>query len=117
MSSSRHSRSALALATDNWLSRVYLAAVTAATCFFLYDSLFITHADASMAGAVPMLLTAPLGLLYTLMPDGTLTGTNDGLFTALYLAGTAVAALANAAFMGFALRRLRPPSPNTAPGV
>lgn len=70
-----------------------------------------------MAAVVPWLLTAPLSLLYTLLPDGSLSGTHTGLFTVLYLAGIAVAALANAAFMGHAVRRLRQPFPGTAPGA
>ncbi|MGW4143893.1 SCO4225 family membrane protein, partial [Streptomyces mirabilis] len=32
--------------TDNWLSRVYLAAVTAATGYVLFDALFVDHPDA-----------------------------------------------------------------------
>jgi len=114
MSITRRSRTLLTLATGNWLSRVYLAAVAAATVYFVVDALFVSHADASMSGAVPWLLTAPLSMLYTLLPEGTLNGTGDGAFMAVYLVGIAVAALANAAFMGLALRRIRPASGRAA---
>ncbi|UIX33920.1 SCO4225 family membrane protein [Streptomyces sp. GQFP] len=114
---SNNRRTLLTLATDNWLSRGYLAVVVAATGFFLVDTFFVSHTDASMAGAVPWLLTAPLSLLYTLLPEGTLNGTGDGAFLAVYLVGIGVAALANAAFMGFALRRIRPASARTVGGV
>ncbi|MCX5094395.1 hypothetical protein OOK36_37140 [Streptomyces sp. NBC_00365] len=117
MNISRRIRTALIRATDNWLSRVYLAAVTGATGYFLFDALFVDHPDASMAAVVPWLLTAPLSLLYTLLPDGALSGTSTGLFTALYLVGIALAALANAAFMGHVVHRLRQPFPGTAPGA
>lgn len=70
-----------------------------------------------MAAVVPWLLTAPLSLLYTLLPDGTLSGADTGLVTALYLAGIALAALANAAFMGHTVRRLRQPFRGTAPSA
>ncbi len=86
MTISRRTRTALTQATDNWLSSLYLAAVTAATGYVLFDALFVDHPDASMAAVVPWLLTAPLSLLYTLLPDGTLSGTSTGVFTALHLA-------------------------------
>ncbi|MFJ8021683.1 SCO4225 family membrane protein [Streptomyces sp. NPDC096311] len=73
MNISRRTRTALTRATDNRLSRVYLAAVTATTGYFLFDALFVDHPDASMASVVPWLLTAPLSLLYTLLPDDTLS--------------------------------------------
>ncbi|MDW4907519.1 hypothetical protein RB628_19735 [Streptomyces sp. ADMS] len=117
MNGNRRPRTLLTLATDNWLSRGYLAVVVAATGFFLVDTFFVSHADASMSGVVPWLLTAPLSLLYTLLPEGTLNGTGDGVFLALYLAGIAAAALANAAFMGFALRKIWPASGGAAAGA
>lgn len=110
MNGNRRPRTLLVLATDNWLSRAYLAVVVAATGFFLVDTFFVFHADASMSGVVPWVLTAPLSLLYTLLPEGTLNGTGDGAFLALYLVGIAAAALANAAFMGYALRKIWPAS-------
>ncbi|MGW1717510.1 SCO4225 family membrane protein [Streptomyces sp. NPDC002156] len=110
-------RNLLTLATDNWLSRGYLAVVVAATGFFLVDTFFVSHTDASMSGAVPWLLTAPLSLLYTLLPEGTLNGTGGGAFLVLYLVGIAAAALANAGFMGFALRKIRPASGRATAGA
>ncbi|MGW3649312.1 SCO4225 family membrane protein [Streptomyces sp. NPDC000878] len=117
MNSNRRTRTLLTLATDNWLSRAYLAVVAAATVFFLFDTFFVSHTDASMSGAVPWLLTAPLSFLYTLLPEGTLNGSGDGAFLALYLVGIGAAALANAGFMGFALRRIRPASGRATAGA
>lgn len=117
MNSNGRTRTLLTSATDNWLSRGYLAVVAAATAFFLVDAFLVSHEDATMSGAVPWLLTAPLSLLYTLLPDGTLNGTGSGAFTALYLVGIAAAALANAAFMGLALRKIRPASGRAAAGA
>ncbi|GAA3876866.1 hypothetical protein GCM10023084_32200 [Streptomyces lacrimifluminis] len=117
MNGNRRPRTLLTLATDNWLSRGYLAVVVAATGFFLIDTFFVSHADASMSGVVPWLLTAPLSFLYTLLPESTLNGTGGGVFLALYLVGIAAAALANATFMGYALRKIRPASGGAAAGV
>ncbi|MEU9466255.1 hypothetical protein AB0D78_06285 [Streptomyces avermitilis] len=117
MNISRRSRALLAPAGDNWLSRVYLAVVVAATGFVLYDAAFVSHPDASLAGVVPWLLTAPLSLLYTLLPDAMFSDAPTGVSMAFYLAGIAVAALANAVFMGVALRRIRPSAPRTAPSA
>ncbi|NBM21308.1 SCO4225 family membrane protein, partial [Streptomyces sp. GC420] len=64
MSSSRRSRAVFAPAVDNWLSRCYLAAVALTTGYALLEELFVSHADASMAYVVPMVLTAPLNLLF-----------------------------------------------------
>lgn len=38
MNISRRTRTVLIRATDNWLSRAYLAVVTAATGYFLFDA-------------------------------------------------------------------------------
>lgn len=78
MNSTRRTRTLLTTATDNWLSRGYLAVVAAATVFFLADTFLVSHPDASMSGAVPWLLTAPLSLMYTLLPPmPTLTATRS----------------------------------------
>lgn len=117
MSINRRSRNLLTLATDNWLSRTYLAVVAAATVYFLVDTLFVSHVDASMSGVVPWLLTVPMSLLYTLLPEGALEGANSGVAMGLYLVGITAAALANAAFMGLALRKIRPASGRAAAGA
>ncbi|PAZ13864.1 hypothetical protein CLM62_20430 [Streptomyces sp. SA15] len=100
MSSSRRSRALLALATDNWLSRCYLAAVVLASGFALYDDLFVTHADASLAGVWPLFLTAPLSLLFVALPESLSTG-------ALFYAEIALAALVNAVALGALARTIR----------
>ncbi|MER5215719.1 hypothetical protein ABT063_35650 [Streptomyces sp. NPDC002838] len=100
MSSSRRSRAVLALAADNWLSRCYLAAVVLASGFTLYDDLFVTHADASLAGVWPLFLTAPLSLLFVALPESLSTG-------ALFYAEIALAALVNAVALGALARTIR----------
>lgn len=115
MNISRRFRSLYVSATDNWLSRAYLAVVGAALAFVAFDTLFVSHPDASMAGVVPWLLTAPLSLLLTLLPDAVLDGT--GSFMVLYVVGIAVSAFVNAAVLGACLHRLRPTPPRAAPTV
>ena len=107
MSSSRRSRVVLALAADNWLSRCYLAAVVLASVFTLYDDLFVTHADASMAGVWPLFLTAPLSLLFMALPESLSTG-------ALFYAEIALAALVNATVLGALARAMRGDSGSSA---
>jgi hypothetical protein len=88
---------------DNWISRIYLAVVAVTLVFVGVDTLFVSHADASMSAVVPVLLTAPESLVLLLTPDGV-----DGwAFGVAYVAVVVVSALANAAFLGALLRRLR----------
>jgi hypothetical protein len=113
VSSSRRSRAVLALAVNNWLSRGYLAAVVLTAGFALYEDVFVSHADASMAYVVPMLLTAPLNLLFIVALGWVPT---DAPF---YL-GIAVGALVNAMVLGAvvrAVRRRRPSSVRPAPSA
>ncbi|MFI5798038.1 SCO4225 family membrane protein [Streptomyces sp. NPDC051677] len=112
MNLARRLRPLYAPATDNWLSRAYLALVGAAVAFVVFDTVFVSHPDASMAGVVPWLLTAPLSLLLTLLPDAVLDGA--GSFLVLYVVGIAVSAFVNAAVLGACLHRLRPTPPRTA---
>jgi hypothetical protein len=103
----------LALAVNNWLSRGYLAAVVLTAGFALYEDVFVSHADASMAYVVPMLLTAPLNLLFIVALGWVPT---DAPF---YL-GIAVGALVNAMVLGAvvrAVRRRRPSSVRPAPSA
>ena len=100
-------RTVLALAVDNWASRAYLAVIAATTVWVVCDTLFVEHADPSMAAVVPWLLTAPLSLLYTLLPGDGFGGAEGGAALAVYVAGIALAASANAALIGFAVRRTR----------
>lgn len=107
MSIFRRIRTVFALAVDNWASRAYLAVIAATTLWVLYDAAFVEHADASMAGVVPWLLTAPFSLLYTLLPGDGFGGMEGGAAMAVYAVGIAVAATVNAALIGFAVRRTR----------
>ncbi|GGQ90018.1 hypothetical protein GCM10010251_00100 [Streptomyces aurantiogriseus] len=87
----------LTLAVNNWVSRGYLAAVVLTGGFALYEDVFVSHADASMAYVVPMLLTAPLNMLFTVALGWIPT---DAPF---YL-GIAVGALVNAVILGGIVR-------------
>ncbi|WP_128379666.1 SCO4225 family membrane protein [Streptomyces cavernae] len=93
MSSSSRSRAVLALAVNNWLSRGYLAAVVLTAGYALYEDLFVAQTDASMAYVVPLLLTAPLNMLFMVALGWIPT---DAPF---YL-GIAVGALVNAGILG-----------------
>lgn len=106
MSSSRRSRAVLALAVNNWLSRCYLAAVVLTAGFALYEDLFVSRADASMAYVVPMLLTAPLNLLFMVALGWIPT---DAPF---YL-GLAAGALMNAVAVGAVVRTVRRRAPSS----
>lgn len=89
-------RSFRTLAFGNWFSRAYLVAFTGTVGFFWYDTLFVTHADASLAGAVPLLFTAPTSLLLLLLPDGVLGAAG--------VVALAAAAVVNAAAIGGIVR-------------
>ncbi|RSM56848.1 hypothetical protein DMH04_56670 [Kibdelosporangium aridum] len=101
----------LALATNNWLSRCYLAAVVLTAGSSLYEDIFVSHADASMAYVVPMLLTAPLNMLFTVALNWIPTA-------APFYLGVALGALVNSVILGAvvrAVRRRRPSSARPAP--
>jgi hypothetical protein len=113
VSFSHRSRAVLALTVNNWLSRGYLAAVVLTTGWALYEDVFVSHADASMAYVLPMLLTAPLNMLIMVALGWVPT---DAPF---YL-GIAVGALVNAGILGTvvrAVRRRRPSSVHPAPST
>ena len=111
MSFTRRSRAVLALAMNNWLSRCYLAAVVLTAGSSLYEDIFVSDADASMAYVLPMLLTAPLNWPVAIALGWIPTD------VAFYL-GVALGALVNSIILGVvvrAIRRRRPPSVRPAP--
>ncbi|WP_328872745.1 hypothetical protein OHT76_23050 [Streptomyces sp. NBC_00287] len=106
----RSIRALLEPATDNWLSRGYLAVVAAAVGFFLY-AVYIAP-DPGFAGIWPFLATAPLGglaFLLTLPVESV-----EWLSPLVYSAGAAAAGLVNAALLGLLARSLRTPKPRPA---
>lgn len=107
MTPARRSRAVLALSVNNWPSRGYLAAVVLTAGFAVYDYLFVTHPDASMAFVVPTLLTLPLSLPFVVALDGLPTGAPVCL-------GIAVGAFANAVVLGAAVRAVRGRGPSSA---
>ncbi|MFJ8110099.1 SCO4225 family membrane protein [Streptomyces sp. NPDC096132] len=113
MNATNRFRAALALAVNNWVSRAYLAAVALTAGFALYEDLFVSQADASMSYVAPMLLTAPLNMLFTMALAWIPT---DAPF---YL-GIVIGGLVNAAVIGAAVRaigRRRMSSVRPAPGA
>ncbi|MER5430513.1 hypothetical protein [Streptomyces sp. NPDC002588] len=102
MSSSRRSRTVLALAVNNWVSRAYLAAVALAVGIALCEDVFTNHSNTSMSYVASLVLTAPLNVLFV-PAFGWLPTDTDAPF---YL-GVALAALVNAVVLGAAVRAVR----------
>jgi hypothetical protein len=97
MSFSRCSRAVLALATNNWLSRCYLAAVVLVTGLTLWEEVFAID---RMTFVLPMLLTAPLNMLVALALFWVPTN------LPFYL-GVAIGALVNSTILGAMVRAVR----------
>ncbi|MDK1472301.1 hypothetical protein QNO07_02480 [Streptomyces sp. 549] len=100
-------RKLLALATDNWLARGYLAvfAVSVAAMFLLPESSFLPD---------PLMLTAPLSFLGLFLPFGPGTqggGAVEALATGFWLLQLLLCALVNASVLGALVAR----SAGTAP--
>lgn len=97
-------RRLLALATDNWLSRGYLAVLTTSI------ALAVAAPESDAVGMAPMLLTAPLSFFGIAVPFG--PGTEGGgVVQVLALAATfgwvGVCALVNAAVLGALAHEVR----------
>ncbi|CCK28637.1 putative membrane protein [Streptomyces davaonensis JCM 4913] len=101
----RNLRALLAPATDNWLSRGYLAVVAASIGFFLYA--VHLSPDPGFAAIWPVFATAPLGMAALLLAAPGLWP--DWLGTLLFAAGAAAAGLVNATVLGMLVRGLRTP--------
>ncbi|MGV9455815.1 SCO4225 family membrane protein [Streptomyces sp. NPDC003635] len=106
----RSIRALLAPATDNWLSRGYLAAVAASIGFFLYAA-YLTP-DTGFAAIWPVMSTAPLGFLAFFLATPVMEV--EWLSTAVFSAATAAAGLVNATLLGLLARGLRAPQPRPA---
>lgn len=106
----RSVRALLAPATDNWLSRGYLAVVAASIGFFLYAA-YLTP-DTGFAAIWPVMTTAPLGFLAFFVTTPVMQV--EWLSPAVFSAATAAAGLVNARLLGLLARGLRTPRPRTA---
>ncbi|WAZ23043.1 hypothetical protein STRCI_004358 [Streptomyces cinnabarinus] len=106
----RSLRALLAPATDNWLSRGYLAAVTASIGFFLYA--VHLSPDPGFAAIWPMITTAPFGMAALLLA-APLPGA-EWLSSVVFTVGAAAAGLVNATLLGLLVRRLGTPQPRPA---
>lgn len=91
-------RRLLALATDTWLARAYLAVVAAALAFFL--GAWYAGPDPGFAGFYPFLVTAPLGGLALLASLPAEQSSLTWLAPSVFAVGTAAAGLCNAALLG-----------------
>ncbi|MFF0014624.1 SCO4225 family membrane protein [Streptomyces sp. NPDC005374] len=78
----------------NPLSLGYLIVVAAVVGWVGVDTLFVEHADASLAAVWAFLVTAPASLLFVMLPDS------------LAWAGVVAGALVNAAVLGAAYRSI-----------
>ncbi|QCX76692.1 hypothetical protein C9F11_15120 [Streptomyces sp. YIM 121038] len=94
----RRLRRLLALATDTWLARAYLAVVAAALAFFL--GAWYVGPDPGLAGFYPFLATAPLGVLALLASLPAEQSSLTWLAPSIFAVGTAAAGLCNAALLG-----------------
>ncbi|MGW2447886.1 SCO4225 family membrane protein [Streptomyces sp. NPDC001675] len=63
MSLAAASRTLLATATGNWVSRTYLAIAAALLVWAYVDAAFIAQADSSFAGVYAIMVTAPASLV------------------------------------------------------
>ncbi len=88
----------LKAATDNWFSRGYLALCAGLLVWVAADTLFVEHADASLAAVWPLLATAPTSFL------AMAAGPSAPL---LFLGLLALAAYFNATLLGLLVRSLR----------
>jgi hypothetical protein len=105
----------LALATDNWLARGYLAVVAAALGSFLY-AVYVSP-DPGFAAIWPLMATAPLSFVAILLAEAVSPEWDsplEWLSTWVFFAGAALAGLFNAALLGLLTRRLRSPAPRPA---
>ena len=101
-------RRLLALATDNWPARAYLAAVGASVAV-----MFV--APESPVAAGPLILTAPLSLLSVILPFGPGTeGSQQALAVGSWTVWLLLCALVNAAVLG-ALAKRSTTTTTTAP--
>ncbi|WP_260859790.1 SCO4225 family membrane protein [Streptomyces cupreus] len=106
----RSLRTLLAPATDNWLSRGYLAVVAASIGFFLYAAYL--SPDVGFAGIWPLMTTAPFSVLALLLT--TPVAGVEWLSPIVFSAGAAAAGLVNATLLGLVVRRVRTPEPRPA---
>jgi hypothetical protein len=98
----------LSAATDNWISRGYLAVCAGLLIWVALDALFTPHAEASFAGIWPILATSPTSLVLIAVELGLKPLLPSSAATPLFLVLLALAAYVNAALFGLLLRRIRP---------
>ncbi|MFF4143706.1 SCO4225 family membrane protein [Streptomyces sp. NPDC001698] len=95
----------LAPAVDNWLARGYLAVVAAALGFFLY-AVYLSP-DPGFAGIWPLMATAPLSILASLVAALAEYSSLSWLSPLIFSACVTLSGLVNAVLLGLLARRLR----------
>ncbi|GAA2417441.1 hypothetical protein GCM10010420_54720 [Streptomyces glaucosporus] len=86
---------------DNWIARGYLALCAALLLWVAFDTAFVQHEDASLAGVWPVVATFPAGL-------AVLAGPEEGAAAvASYFVLVPAAAVVNAWLLSAVLRRWR----------
>lgn len=96
---SRGTRRVLAAVAGTWTARGYLALCCALLLWALADAAFVEHQDASFAGVVPLLATAPLSVAFILLlPEGSAPA---------FVLAVLVSALVNAALITWCVRVAR----------
>ncbi|MFD1828536.1 SCO4225 family membrane protein [Streptomyces desertarenae] len=98
-------RALLAPAVDNWLARGYLAVVAAALGFFLY-AVYLSPGP-GFAGIWPLMATAPLGFLASLVAAPAEHSSLAWLSPLIFSAGAVLSGLVNAVLLGLLARGLR----------
>ncbi|MFE9612982.1 SCO4225 family membrane protein [Streptomyces sp. NPDC006012] len=110
MPNASRTRRFLALATDNWPARGYLAVVAASLAFFLY-AVYLSP-DPGFAAIWPYMTTAPLSILAFLVPTPEWDSSLSWLSPLIFSAGVALSGLVNAALIGLLARALRTGTPH-----
>lgn len=97
----------LSAATDNWLSRGYLAVCAALLLWTVGDALFSNDEGPSFAGVWPIFATLPTSFLVVLLAGAIGFLLPSGATLPISVILLAAAAVINAALLGMLLRWLR----------
>ncbi|NLU71937.1 hypothetical protein HCC61_04435 [Streptomyces sp. HNM0575] len=100
-------RRILSAATDNWLSRGYLAVCAALLIWTVGDALFANDEGPSFAGVWPIFATLPTSLLVVLLVGGLGFLLPSAVTLPIFVILLAAVALINATLLGLLLRWAR----------
>ncbi|WP_314172071.1 SCO4225 family membrane protein [Streptomyces winkii] len=100
-------RRILSAATDNWLSRGYLAVCAALLIWTVADAVLGNNEGPSIAAVWPIFATLPTSFLVVLLAGGAGFLLPSAVTLPLFVILLAVAAVINATLLGLLLRWLR----------